>query len=170
MLTPSSYSLFCPLLTHILLFIQKGVVKMFLFLVIKKFSGWSPPEWGVFISRGDLRICSTQGPRALKNVVGYGCVLDALLFIRTNEDREEKTHCLLLHLRAVGALHLLILDKLHAHLMQGPTSHEAIGPGLLCLCLKEPLLVNVPVVNMCVKSEANFWCTLFGNLRTDFLC
>jgi hypothetical protein len=88
----------------------------------------------------------------LKIVVGYGCVLDAWLFISTSEGREEKPHCLLSHLRGVWALHLLILDKLRAHLMQCPTSHEALGHGLLCLCFKEPLLVNVPVVNMCVKS------------------
>jgi hypothetical protein len=37
--------------------------------------------------RGGLRVCGAQiqcserGPRALKNVVGCGCVLDALLFM-----------------------------------------------------------------------------------------
>jgi hypothetical protein len=30
---------------------------------------------------GALGQCSVQGPRALKNVVGCGCVLDALLFM-----------------------------------------------------------------------------------------
>jgi hypothetical protein len=54
------------LLIQILLF----VVKIFLFLMIRKFLIWSPPEWGVFVSRCDLRVCSTQGPRSLKNVVG----------------------------------------------------------------------------------------------------
>jgi hypothetical protein len=48
--------------------------------------------------RGGLRVygalyqLSVRGSRALKkNVVGCGCVLDALLFIGTNEDREWKT-------------------------------------------------------------------------------
>jgi hypothetical protein len=39
------------------------------------------------LNRGGLRVCgalgqcSVRGPRALKNVVGCGCVLDALLFM-----------------------------------------------------------------------------------------
>jgi hypothetical protein len=48
--------------------------------------------------------CSVQGPRAVKNVMRCGCVLDFLLFIRTSEDREWKT-LFLLHLKTQGALH-----------------------------------------------------------------
>jgi hypothetical protein len=35
---------------------------------------------------------SLRGPKALKNVVGSGCVLDVLFFIRTNKDRERNIH------------------------------------------------------------------------------
>jgi hypothetical protein len=32
-----------------------------------------------------------RGPNALENVMGSGCMLDALLFIRTNKDSERRT-------------------------------------------------------------------------------
>jgi hypothetical protein len=50
------------------------------------------------------------GPKALK-YVGY--VLDAFLFIRTNEETEQKT-LFLLHLKALGTLQPLMLDKWRA--------------------------------------------------------
>lgn len=41
---------------------------------------------------GALGQCSVPGPRTLKNVVGYGRVLDSLLFTGTSVDREWKTY------------------------------------------------------------------------------
>jgi hypothetical protein len=50
---------------------------------------------GTFIVCGALGQCSVQGPRPLKKMVGCGCMLDALLFIRTKDDRTWKTLFLL---------------------------------------------------------------------------
>jgi hypothetical protein len=75
---------------------------------------------GISDAKGGLRVCGALGqctlrdPRALKNVVACSCVLEALLLIRINEDRE--------HLKALGAFHLLLLDKLRARLARGPRS------------------------------------------------
>lgn len=61
----------------------------------------------------------------MKNEVGCGSVLGDLLFIRTNEDREQKTH-LFLHLEALGAFYLLMTEVVcPPH--EGP--HKTRGPG-----------------------------------------
>jgi hypothetical protein len=75
------------------------------------------------MSRGSLRVygaldqCSVWGSRALKNVVGNGCVYHALLFIRTSECKEWKMR--LVHLKAIRILQSLMLDNLHVGLVLG---------------------------------------------------
>jgi hypothetical protein len=90
---------------------------------------------GLFLSRlfndslstGGLRVfgyigqCLVRGPRALKNVVRYGFVLDPLLFIRTVKTGSGK-HIVLLYPKALHALHHFMLDTLRA------ASRGAPGP------------------------------------------
>lgn len=86
---------------------------------------------------GTLGQCSVRSLRALKNVVGCGCVLDTLLFITASEDREQKTF-FLLHLKAYGTLHTIMLHNLCAH-PEGTLVH-----GLSHLCTyKFPLLYEL---------------------------
>jgi hypothetical protein len=82
---------------------------------------------------GGLAQCSVRGPRALKNLVGYGCVLDALLFTRANEDRELR------HIAFVTprGLHPLMLDKLLVRLGAGPLG----PPCIACESSENPLLL-----------------------------
>jgi hypothetical protein len=67
---------------------------------------------------------------------GVGYVLDAFSFIRTNEETEQKT-LFLLHIKALGTLHPLMLDKLRACLARG-----LITPGLRAMAYFANALVR----------------------------
>lgn len=58
--------------------------------------------------------CPVRGLRALKNVMGCGFVVEASLFIQTNEDREGQTHTDFVAPKNLGVLHPLTLEKLRA--------------------------------------------------------
>jgi hypothetical protein len=60
-----------------------------------------------------------SGTQGTDKFGGLAYVLDDLLFIITNEDGERITQ-FLLYLKAKGAHHPLMLDKLRAHLARGP--------------------------------------------------
>jgi hypothetical protein len=66
------------------------------------------------------------------------CVLDALLFFRTSEDRKQKK-LFLLHLQAYRAFHTHMIDKLRARLARDPKSRGALGHGLLRLYVNQPV-------------------------------
>jgi hypothetical protein len=82
------------------------------------------PTQGRFKSLRDPRPAFNAGHGALKNVVGCGCVLYALLFIRTHDDKERKAQ-LMLHLKTSEAFLPLVLDKLRAASTVAP---QAVGP------------------------------------------
>jgi hypothetical protein len=75
--------------------------------------GWFKSVW-------DARPVFSAALRALKNVVGCGCLLDGLLFFGTHDDRERKAQ-LVLYLEVSGAFHPVVLDKLRA-------APQAVGP------------------------------------------
>jgi hypothetical protein len=58
----------------------------------------------------------TVQPQGNKYVVGYGCMLDAILFIRIMEDREWINTLFLLHLETLGAIHHLMVHTLRVSL------------------------------------------------------
>jgi hypothetical protein len=102
------------------------------------------------------------GPRALKNVVHCGFVLDAILFIRAGQGKQWK-HIILLHLKTLGGLHTLVLDKLRACLAWGPTNRCALGHGLLRPCLNPPreykkVILGMPSVRMWLR--VRLWASL----------
>jgi hypothetical protein len=67
----------------------------------------------------------------------HGCMLGTLLHIRTNKDRERKT-LFSLHLKALGALHPLMLDKLRARLARRPTSQGPYAMAYFVYALIRP--------------------------------
>lgn len=75
--------------------------------------------------------CSERGPRALKNVTGSEYVLDALLFIRTNEDRKYTIFVAPKSPRGPTTVSCYINCI--------PSSRGALGHGPLRLCLNPPL-------------------------------
>jgi hypothetical protein len=71
------------------------------------------------IAHRKRRFKSFRGPRALQNVVGRRCVLDASLFIGINKDRSRK-HIVLASTKCLKGLQPLMLDNLPARFTRGP--------------------------------------------------
>jgi hypothetical protein len=94
--------------------------------------------------RGSLRFCGAlchwlaRGPKELK--MWWGVAVCYTLYYLLEPVTIEKGNTLFLsHLKALGALHFLMLDKLHAPLGWDPINRCALGHGLLRLCLNPPL-------------------------------
>lgn len=111
------------------------------------------------IIRGCLRVCGVQGkslvhgPRALNFVLGCVCMLDAMLFNKTND---------LIDLRA---LHPFMPDKQLDCLERGPIKVGPQGHGLFCLCLNPPPTTTMTYIHLSDEVQE----TVLGNTETNKL-
>jgi hypothetical protein len=78
-----------------------------------------------------LRPRLARGPKALKNT--YGGVWVCVRRLKPMKTGSGKH--VVLHVKSLGALHPLMVDKLRARCARGPVNREAIGHSLLRLCL-----------------------------------
>jgi hypothetical protein len=85
----------------------------------------------------------SAGPQGNEKFGGvWICVRRFIIYY--NQSRQGTENALfLLHVKALGALHPMMLNKLHVGLVWGLTSRGASGHGLIRLCLNPPQIVWV---------------------------